>query len=157
MRKAPGAELATLFDETVALYHQLSAAASSIHGFGAVSGPRRTILMALARSGPQTVAHMARARAQSRQRFQPLVNGLIADRLAGARPNPMHKRSPLIALTARGEKAATRIEETEGILRAQLKLTSSRRSVARAAAVLHDVRAAMEQQLPRLLRDRGKS
>jgi DNA-binding MarR family transcriptional regulator len=152
MPKGPGAELATLFEETVALYHRLTADASTIHRFGPMSGPRRTVLVALARSGPQTVAHMARARAQPRQRFQPLVNGLLVDGLVEARPNPMHERSPLIALTTRGEKTVTQIVETEAALRGRLKLTMSSGRVARAAAVLRDVRLALENQLPKIVR-----
>lgn len=156
MRKGSGAELARLFDEIVSLYLRLSAAASTIHGFGAMSGPRRTVLMTLARSGPQTVAHMARARAQSRQRVQPLINSLIADRLVAAHANPMHKRSPLMTLTPKGERAAKRIEETEGSLQAGFKLNHSPQALLRTATVIRDVRVAIEQQLPRLLRDRRR-
>jgi DNA-binding MarR family transcriptional regulator len=149
-------ELAMLFEATVALYHRLTADAAAIHRFGAMSGPRRTVLVTLARSGPQTVAHMARARAQSRQRFQPLVNRLVADGLADIRPNPRHMRSPLIALTAKGEKAATQIVRREAALSGRVRLSRSPRSVAHAAAVLRDVRLALETQLPRLLRVRPR-
>jgi DNA-binding MarR family transcriptional regulator len=146
------AELAVLFDETVKLYHRLTADASTIHRFGSMSGPRRTVLVALARSGPQTVSDMARARAQSRQRFQPLVNALIADGLVAARPNPRHKQSHLIVLTAKGEKTVKQIVETEAALRARVTVARSSRSVAQAAAVLRDVRMALQDQLPLLLR-----
>lgn len=151
MRKAPGAELAALFEETVALYHRLTADAAAIHRYGSMSGPRRTILVALA-AGPQTVAHMARARAQARQRLQPLVNRLIADGLVEARSNPMHVRSPLMVLTAGGEKTVKQIVATEGALRARLRPTVSPGRVALAAVVLRDVRMVLENQLPQLLR-----
>jgi DNA-binding MarR family transcriptional regulator len=147
-------KLAMLLEATVALYHRLTADAAAIHRFGAMSGPRRTVLVMLMRSGPQTVAHMARGRAQSRQRFQPLVNRLVADGLVEARLNPMHVRSPLIVLTARGEKLAARIVEREAALMARFRLSRSPRSVAQAAAVLRDVRLALETQLPLLLRAR---
>lgn len=143
--------LEALFEETVALYHRLAADAASIHRFGSLSGPRRTVLVGLARSGPQTVAHMARARTQSRQRFQPLVNRLVADGLVEAMPNPAHKQSPLIALTARGQKTVKQIVETERALRARVTLTNPPASVKRAAAVLRDVRQALENQLPGIL------
>jgi DNA-binding MarR family transcriptional regulator len=146
-----GRALGTLFEETVAVYHRLSAAAASIHGAGALSGPRRTVLVTLARSGPQTVAQMARARAQSRQRFQPLVNGLVADGLVEVRPNPGHKQSAFVALTSRGEKAVQQIVEREGTLRARLTVISTPTSILRAVAVLREVRHAMEAQLPALL------
>jgi len=94
-------ELALLFDETVALYLRLTATAAAIYGQGAISGPRRTVLVALARSGPQTVAQLARARAQSRQRLQPLVNHLVREGLLELAENPAHARSPLVVLRPR--------------------------------------------------------
>jgi hypothetical protein len=75
-RRSGHAELGWLFKETVSLYLRLTSDASAIHGHGALSGPRRTVLTAFAQSGPQTVARLARSRAQSRQRLQPLINGL---------------------------------------------------------------------------------
>jgi hypothetical protein len=58
----------------------------------------------------------------------------------------------LIALTTRGEKTVTQIVETEAALRGRLKLTMSSGRVARAAAVLRDVRLALENQLPKIVR-----
>jgi DNA-binding MarR family transcriptional regulator len=140
-----------LFEETVALYHRLTADAAAIHRAGALSGPRRTVLLGLARSGPQTVAHMARSRAQSRQRFQPLVNRLIADGLVEPRPNPTHKASPLIALTVRGQQTVERIVDRERSLLGRVKISKAPAAVARAVGVLRDVRRALERQLPTLL------
>ena len=152
MPDSVNAQLAVLFDETVKLYHRLTADAMTIHRFGSMSGPRRTVLVGLARSGPQTVSDMARARAQSRQRFQPLVNGLIADGLVAARPNPRHKQSHLMVLTAKGEKTVKAIVALESALHQHFKLPRPSRSIAQAAAVLRDVRLALEDQLPLLLR-----
>ena len=147
------AALSQLFDDTVALYLRLSADAAAIHRAGDLSGPRRTLMVALARSGPHTVAHLARARAQARQRLQPLVNRLLAEGLLEARPNPVHLQSPLIALTARGERAVTQILSLEDHLRARLRPKSAVRSVRLASKVLRDVRETLEQQLPGLLRE----
>lgn len=94
---------------------------------------------------------MARGRAVSRQRFQPLVNALIADGLVEARSNPGHKQSPLVALTRRGERTVAGIVERERALRAKLRPASSPESLRRAAAVLRDVRATLAEQLPELL------
>ena len=145
------ADLFSLFKETVALYHRLTANASAIHRRGALSGPRRTVLVALSQSGPQTVARLARTRAQARQRLQPLVHGLIQKGLAKAVENPMHVQSPLIVLTAKGEKEVRQILTREAGLQSRLHLHSSARSVAAAVAVLRDVRGALEQQLPAML------
>jgi DNA-binding MarR family transcriptional regulator len=152
MPNTKGVALGTLFEEAVALYHQLTSDAALIHGLGSMSGPRRTVLVALARSGPQTVAHLARARAQSRQRFQPLVNGLLTDGFVETRPNPMHTRSPLIGLTAKGGRAVKRIVSTEAALRERVKVASSPRSLSRAAAVVREVRLALKDQVPQMVR-----
>jgi DNA-binding MarR family transcriptional regulator len=142
-----------LFDEAVALYLRLTAIAATMYRRGELSGPRRTLLMALARSGPQTVAHLARARAQSRQRLQPLVNALIDEELLATQANPVHKQSPLVVLTARGQKLAQAIAIREGALREKLRLASSRRRIVDAVEVLRDVRQALERQAGDLLRE----
>ena len=149
-------ELGELFDETVTLYLRLTALAATLYRRGELSGPRRTLMRALARSGPRTVAHLARARAQSRQRLQPLVNALIDEGLLETQPNPLHKQSPLVVLTAHGQKVARKIGENEGRLREQLQLASSRRRVVQAVEVLRDVRQALERQAVDLLRKSGR-
>ena len=141
--------LAALFDETVRLYLRLSALSARIHGGGPLSGPRRTVLVGLARSGPQTVAHIARARAQSRQRFQPLVNGLLRDGLVRAIPNPAHRQSPLIELTARGRRLVARIHAIEERGRGRVAEGVSAASITRAVAVLRVVTLDIDRELQR--------
>jgi DNA-binding MarR family transcriptional regulator len=137
-----------LFGETVALYLRLSAGASAIHGFGALSGPRRTLLTALAEPGEHTVARLARARAQSRQRLQPLINALADSRLIEFRPNPMHKRSPLVVLTAKGLREVQRIRQAEGEALGQLPLPVTPRQLVDAALLLRGVREVLERNMP---------
>ena len=144
--------LEALFGETVALYHRLTADAAAIHRAGVRSGPRRTVLLGLARSGPQTVAQMARTRAQSRQRFQPLVNRLIAEGVVVPRRNPGHKGSPLIALTARGHQTVKRMVERERSLLEGVTIAKTPGAILRAVDILREVRRALERQLPDLLR-----
>lgn len=151
------AELDQLFDETVSLYHRLTATATKIYRKGALSGPRRTVLIALARSGPQTVAHLARQRAQSRQRLQPLVNALVEEGLLQTLPNAMHRQSLLVAVTAKGQRAVADMRKREIALRSHLRIASSRASVQRAAEVLRDVREAIETQLDDLAVSRTRA
>src|SRR5688572_288539 len=120
-------ELARLFDETVLVYLRLTAVATRLHGGGPLSGPRRTVLAALADGGPQTVAQMARTRAQSRQRFQPLINALIEDELVEAMPNPAHRQSRLMVITAKGRRAVDRMRAIEAKGRRDMKITASAR------------------------------
>jgi DNA-binding MarR family transcriptional regulator len=144
-------ELNRLFKETVSLYWRLTADASRIHGRGDVSGPRRTILLALAEAGPQTVSRLARARGQARQRIQPLMNALIRDGLVLAAANPMHKQSPLMTLTAAGLAHVEDIRSREGALLERLQMTVSAARLHEAASVLEAVRITLEQQLPALV------
>ena len=142
-------EISELFDENVRFYLRLSALAAKMHGDGPLSGPRRTILVSLHRSGPRTVAQLAREREQSRQRFQPLVNALISDGLLHAAPNAAHKQSPLIVLTAKGRRTVQRILAIEREWRPRLDVTIPKARLADATAVLREVRSGLE----RLLRD----
>lgn len=138
-------ELGELFDESVRFYLRLSAVAAKMHGKGPLSGPRRTVLVNLARGGPRTVAQMAREREQSRQRFQPLVNALIADGLLQAVPNPAHRQSPLIALTSKGERAVRRIQRIEVEWRPRLNVPVSAMQLKEAVEVMALIRAELER------------
>jgi DNA-binding MarR family transcriptional regulator len=144
-RRSKPDEVARLFEECVLLYLRLTAWAARFYGKGQLSGPRRTLLVTLASSGPQTVAQMARRRAQSRQRFQPLVDALIAGRLLEALPNPAHKQSPLIALTARGRKTVDRIHRIERLWRSRLKIAAPARHVTQSVEVVREVRMELER------------
>jgi DNA-binding MarR family transcriptional regulator len=140
-------EMSALFEESVRFYLRLSAIAAKMHGDGPLSGPRRTVLLGLHRSGPRTVAQLAREREQSRQRFQPIVNALIADGLLQAVPNEAHKQSPLIVLTANGRRAVQRIHATELAWRPRLKVSVSKARVANATRTLRDVGGGLESLL----------
>ena len=143
-------QLAQLFDATVTLYLRLSALSTRLHGGGRLSGPRRTVLVGLARTGPQTVAQMARGRSQSRQRFQPLVNRLQRDGLVRAVPNAAHKQSPLIELTAAGRREVARIHDIEGRGRGRVATGISSMTLARTVAVMRAVIADIERELQTL-------
>jgi DNA-binding MarR family transcriptional regulator len=140
-------ELARIFDNTVRLYLRLSALSTKLHGGGALSGPRRTVLVGLARGGPQTVAQMARARAQSRQRFQPLVNALRRDGLVTLIANPAHKQSALVALTPRGRREVTRIHQVESQGRPSVGLRLPAHSLSSCADVLQELVIEIERVL----------
>lgn len=144
-RHARGFALGELFDESVRVYLRLSALAVKMHGKDPLSGPRRTVLVGLARSGPRTVAQMAREREQSRQRFQPLVNALIADGLVQAVPNPAHRQSPLIALTPKGERAVQRIQQIEVEWRPRLNVPVSTARLTDTVKVMQLIRAELER------------
>lgn len=96
------------------LFHQLRAVAEvatpAKDGF---TISHRAVLESLTTQGMQTVPALARSRPVARQHMQVLVNDLLAWGLVETRPNPAHKRSPLVALTARGAKRFDAIRRAE--------------------------------------------
>lgn len=138
-------EIAALCDEAVRFYLRMSALATTIHRQGPLSGPRRTVLAGLARSGPRTVAQMARDRSQSRQRIQPIVNSLLADGLVESMPNSAHKQSPLIAVTVAGRQEVARIHRREQAWRSRLQVSLPAARVTNALDVLRIIRLEMER------------
>jgi DNA-binding MarR family transcriptional regulator len=144
-------ELARLVEEVVRCYLTLNQTATMLHGHEDLSGPRRTLLVMLSHTGPLSVAQIARERHEARQRVQPLVNGLVTEGTLAYGVNPAHKRSPLVKLTPKGEKAVKHIIDVENTLRARLKLDVSNAAMAAAADVLRRVRAAVQDPATLLL------
>ena len=64
----------------------------------------RALLLQVALGPPRTVAELARARGASRQGVQRVANDLLRRGWVEARPNPRHRRAPLLAPTARGRE-----------------------------------------------------
>lgn len=116
------------------LFHQLRAVAETAtpvrDGFTA---SHRGVLESLATHGAQTVPALARARPVARQHIQVLVNDLVTLGFVEARPNPAHKRSPLIALTASGMRRFEAIRRAESELLKSLRLSLSRADLGKLA------------------------
>lgn len=66
-------------------------------------------LLSVVSGAPLTVARAARRLGVSRQGVQRVANDLIREELAALRPNPDHRSSPLLALTATGREVLDRI------------------------------------------------
>ncbi len=75
--------------------------------------PARWQAIAVIRHEPMTVANMARQLGLTRQSVQRTVNGLIRDGLAQTGPNPVHKRSHWVELTAQGRQVMTQLRERQ--------------------------------------------
>lgn len=89
--------------EVALLFFRMRVAARQYLGQGKHSAGRRGLLKSIGEEGPQTVPHMARVRAVSRQHIQTIVNELRRDGLVEPIDNPAHRRSKLVALTVAGE------------------------------------------------------
>jgi DNA-binding MarR family transcriptional regulator len=85
-----------------------------------ISVGTRAILVMLHASGPMTVPQMGRAQALSRQFVQRMVNEAAESDLVEAVPNPAHKRSSFIRLTAKGQAAIEAVLKREHAALAQL-------------------------------------
>ena len=99
--------------EIRACFNRLRALADTLHGDLAITAAMRAVMEALHDGGEQTVPAIARAKSVSRQHIQVLTNGLIDAGLVKSRPNPTDKRSPLVALTAKGKRTFTTMRRRE--------------------------------------------
>ena len=63
------------------------------------------LMKSLQQEGPQTIADLARSRPVSRQHIRQLSQDLISQGWIESVPNPNHKRSFLLRLTADGKQA----------------------------------------------------
>lgn len=64
----------------------------------------RAILEYIHLNGAHSVPQIAAAKHVARQSIQELVDALMESELVEAIPNPLHKRSPLIGMTNKGEQ-----------------------------------------------------
>lgn len=73
----------------------------------------RALLECLSDGGPAPVPAIGRTLAMPRQVIQRLVDQALAQELVATRPNPAHRRSPLVALTEHGRATFDRVHEAE--------------------------------------------
>lgn len=92
---------------------RLTAAGDALHSGRDLTSALRSILVSVGAHGPKTVSEMAALRLVSRQYLQRAVDELLARGLLTTRDNPRHRRSPLIALTARGTRMVDAIARVE--------------------------------------------
>ncbi|MDQ0463246.1 DNA-binding MarR family transcriptional regulator [Caulobacter ginsengisoli] len=97
-------DITSLIDRIPRLFHLLKALGDKLHADLGVTTSMRGVMVSLARDGERTVPELARERPVSRQHIQTVVDALTAAGLAMSRPNPQHRRSVLIVLTAEGRR-----------------------------------------------------
>ncbi|MEU3556547.1 MarR family winged helix-turn-helix transcriptional regulator [Streptomyces fragilis] len=112
--------LTEVFDLVGPLYHKVFRKVEQETPVDGVSVGVRAVLDLLDRHGPLTVPRMSRAQALSRQFVQRMVNDAVARGFAESRPNPAHRRSPLIALTPAGARAVAAVTAHERTLLRQV-------------------------------------
>lgn len=133
-----------LINEIRSSFHQLKVLAQELHGGSELTAARRGVMVDLVTRGDQTVPALAALRPVSRQNIQVVVNGLSEDRWVRLLDNPGHKRSKLVSPTQKGRAKIRRMLEQERLLLASLELRHTKEDVIRAAEVLHEMRAVLE-------------
>ncbi|WP_399945091.1 MarR family winged helix-turn-helix transcriptional regulator [Streptomyces sp. BBFR25] len=105
--------LAEVYDLVGPLYRRAQRGVEQGLAADGLSVGVRAVLTMLRRGGPMTVPQMGRAQAISRQFVQRMVNEAAALNLVESIPNPAHRRSSLIQLTARGRTAIDGVLDRE--------------------------------------------
>ena len=97
--------LAEVYQALGPLYRKVSRSVERLQPVMGMSVGVRAVLEQLHRQGELTVPQMARSQELSRQFVQRMVNDAISAGWIEARPNPAHRKSPLIHLTEPGAEA----------------------------------------------------
>ena len=118
---------------------------------GELSPGRLGILRDLERRGPQTVPRLARARSVSRQHVQVLVNPLAEEGFVEFMENPVHRRSRLVRLAAKGKEFLEAGNQREAKMFADLVIDVGDEDMRSAAKVLRAVREALGTRESRTL------
>jgi DNA-binding MarR family transcriptional regulator len=105
--------LVRLIEEIRLAFNQMRTIADRTHEDLGVTASLRAVLETLQRNGPQTVPDMARMRNVSRQHIQKTVDAMTEQGLVEHRPNPAHKRSPIIRLSPHGSEVFAQIGHRE--------------------------------------------
>jgi DNA-binding MarR family transcriptional regulator len=127
-------------------FQALRAVADDLHADLGVTAAMRAVMEHLGDGTPRTVPRVAREKGVTRQHIQQIVNALYAAGLAEARENASHRRSPLVALTPRGEAVFAEIRERESVVLADLGSALNDEAVTMAAATLQDLTDELERK-----------
>src|SRR5262245_15202680 len=105
-------EVEKLTQEVRHLFQVLKTLADALHKDAGLNASTRAVMEALT-DGPRTVPDIARRKSVTRQHIQLLVDELAKSDLVELRVNPAHLRSPLVALTRKGETVFAGIRKRE--------------------------------------------
>lgn len=135
-----------LLNEVRLLYNRIVEVGETLHADEPVTLGMRAVLEYLQENGPTTVPDIARSRSVTRQHIQKLVNGLLDSGLVTLEPNPQHKRSLLVALTADGLRIIQRMRQREARFLDQAEFGLTPSCIRESASTLAQVRTALERR-----------
>jgi DNA-binding MarR family transcriptional regulator len=139
-------DIETIAGEVRHLFQVLKSLADAIHRNTGLTASTRAVMEALA-SGPRTVPDIARSKSVTRQHIQLLVDELARFDLVELKPNPAHLRSPLVALSRKGEALFASVRRRETPLIEQLAAGLDARKVAATIQTLTALRRRGEELL----------
>lgn len=128
------------------LFQVLKTLADAVHRDAGLNASTRAVIEALA-DGPRTVPDIARRKSVTRQHIQLLVDELGKAELVELRPNPAHQRSPLVALTRKGEAVFAGVRKREAPLLDRLAAGLDARKTAATIQTLAGLRRRAEEIL----------
>lgn len=145
---ATGARQVTaLTREVRACFNRLKAFADELHRDIGVTAAMRAVMEALFEGGEQTVPAIARAKSVTRQHIQVLVNQLASAGLVATRQNPDDRRSPLVALTRKGQSLFGRMRKREKTVLTQIARALDTSDVGAAVATLETLHGWLDSKL----------
>lgn len=113
-------------------------------GFVSARGGVWGLLRSLRLEGPQTVPAIARSRPVSRQHIQMLADAMADDGLIAFKPNPAHKRSQLLTITAKGEQVYEALAKKLGAISDDLAADMDAKKLAATAETLAQLAAKLD-------------
>ena len=128
------------------LFQVLKSLADALHKDTGLTASTRALMEAIA-EGPRTVPDIARSKSVTRQHIQLLVDELAGADLVELKPNPAHLRSPLIALSRKGEALFASIRKREAPLVERLAAGLDARKAAATVQILTALRRRAEELL----------
>ena len=124
----------------------LATADRLVSKFG-LTGARWQVLGAIVKLGvPETTARLARNMGLTRQSVQRVVNEMVSEGMLAFEENPHHKRSKLVIMTPKGERAFERALELQGPWVKALSTGISKQRMVEAREVLAALGAKLEGQ-----------
>lgn len=133
-------DLELLFEEVHALTLRLKQTVRGDEQAAGLLSAAQGILRLLLEQGPKTVPQIARLRGTSRQNVQILVNRLLREGFVALAPNPAHRRSALVTLTARARDALTAVGTAQNGFASTLLSQVTQAEVRSALALLRRLR-----------------
>ena len=133
------------------LFQVLKSLADAVHKDAGLTASTRAVMEAIA-DGPRPVPDIARSKSVSRQHIQLLVDELAGSDLVELKSNPAHLRSPLIALSRKGEALFASVRKREAPLIERLAAGLD----ARKAAATVQTLTALRRRAEGLLREQER-